>query len=182
MAAGITTRFPTAQAFAPARAVVASVETLLQGLNTKWAVRYDFPTKYRTAPKTLRPRKKAPPKQETIADAIVHFIRARDMFAMTDAALQAIGQEIVTKAIADVQAGGTLPTASTLMLRIANAQKQLVIRRWEAGGGDLALAPLSPEYEAYKRRLGYPTRIGTLTGQSLAALRKVRVVAVKVGA
>lgn len=180
--AGITLRFPSAQAFAPARAIVASVETLLGGLNGRWAVRYDFPTSYRTAPRTLTPRKGAPPRQETVAEVITHFIRSRDMFEMTDSALQAIGQEIVTRAIADVRAGGTVPSASTLMLRIANAQKQLVIRRWEAGGGDLALAPLSPEYESYKRRLGYPTRIGTLTGQSLAALKRVRVVAVRVGA
>jgi hypothetical protein len=66
------------------------------------------------------------------------------------------------------------------MLRIANAQKQLVLRRWEAGGGDLELKPLTDDYRRYKARLGYPTRIGTLTGQSLAALRRVRVVAVRV--
>lgn len=177
---GITIRLPGRAQLAPADRIVAGVEALLNGLNRQWAVRYDFPTSYRVAPRTLEPRKGAPPRQETIAEVIRHFITERDMFKMTDAALQAIGQEIVTKAIADVKEGGTLPTASTLMLRIANAQRQLVLRRWEAGGGDLELKPLTDDYRRYKARLGYPTKIGTLTGQSLAALRRVRVVAVRV--
>lgn len=177
--AGVTVRFPTAAAFAPARAIVASVDTLLDGFNNRWAARYDFPTSYRTAPRTLRPRKGAPPRQETVAEVIGYFIRERDMFAMTDANIQAIGQELITQAIAEVQAGRALPTASTLMLRFVNAQKRLVIQRWERGGDDLTLRPLTAKWRRYKSRLGYPTRIGTFTGQSLAALRKVRVVAVK---
>lgn len=177
---GITIRLPGRAQLAPARRIIAGVEELLNGLNSRWAVRYDFPTSYRVAPRTLTPRKGAPPRQETIAAVIQHFITERDMFKMDERALQAIGQAVVTDAIAKVKEGGTLPTASTLMLRIANAQKQLVLRRWEAGGGDLELKPLTDDYRRYKARLGYPTRIGTLTGQSLAALRRVRVVAVRV--
>ena len=45
----------------------------------------------------------------------------------------------------------------------------------------LSFDPLDPAYVHYKTRLGYPSRIGTLTGQSLAALKRVRVVAVRVG-
>jgi len=180
MSPAIALRFPGPQAFAPALAIVARTQELLSGLNGRWAVRYDFKATRREAPRTLRPRKGPAPVQPTIAEVVTHFITTRDMFEMTPHALASIGQEIVTKAVVDVRNGGAMPTASTLMLRIANAQKQWVIRRWEAGGGDLPLAPLSPDYAAYKHRLGYPTRIGTLTGQSLDALRKVRVVAVRV--
>ena len=88
-------------------------------------------------------------------------------------------QTLVTDAVTAIRAGGTMPTASTLMLRFANLQKGLVIHRWERGGDDLTLRPLTPKYLRYKTRLGYPSRIGTLTGQSLAALKRVRVVAVR---
>ena len=74
-----------------------------------------------------------------------------------------------------------MPNSSTLMLRSVNLHKGLVIHRWERGGDDLALRPLTPRYLRYKTRLGYPSRIGTLTGQSLAALKRVRVVAVRMG-
>ena len=77
------------------------------------------------------------------------------------------------------RAGGAMPSASTLMLRFANLHKGLVVHRWERGGDDLELDPLDPAYVRYKTRLGYPARIGTLTGQSLAALKRVRVVAVR---
>jgi len=176
----VVLRFPGPQKFAPSLAVVARVTELINSLNVKWGIRYDFSAALRAPPRTLRPRKGPAPTQPAIAEVIRYFITTRDMFAMTPHALQTIGQELVTAAVVDVRDGGNVPTASTIMLRIANAQKRMVIARWEAGGGDLPLAPLSPDYVAYKLRLGYPAKIGTLTGQSLAAIRKVRVVAVRV--
>ena len=172
-------RFPGPKNFAPALAVVAKVDELLTGVNKRWAVRYDFPDAVRQAPRTLTPRKGAPPAQPGVSEVILHFIRQRDMFAMDATTINAIGQTLVTDAVTAIRAGGTMPTASTLMLRFANLQKGLVIHRWERGGDDLSLRPLTPKYLRYKTRLGYPSRIGTLTGQSLAALKRVRVVAVR---
>lgn len=177
--AGITARFPNAAAFAPQRAIVASVETLLQGFNARWRIRLDFAEKVRAAPRTLTPRKGPTPAQPTEAEVIAHFTRGRDMFALDDGDVAAIGQTLVTDAIAAVQAGRPLPTASTYMLRFANLAKGLWIHRWERGGDGLPLKPLSARYVSYKRRLGYSSKIGHLTGQSLAALKRVRVVAVR---
>lgn len=172
-------RFPGPKNFAPALAVVAKVDELLTGVNKRWAVRYDFAATTRQAPRTLRPRTGPAPAQPSVAEVIGHFIRERDMFAMDATTINAIGQTLVTDAVTAIRAGGTMPTASTLMLRFANLQKGLVIHRWERGGDDLTLRPLTPKYLRYKTRLGYPSRIGTLTGQSLAALKRVRVVAVR---
>lgn len=177
--AGINARFPSAAAFAPQRAIVASVDTLLQGFNARWRIRLDFAQTVRTAPRTLRPRKGPTPAQPTVAEVIARFTSKRDMFQLDAGDVQAIGQTLVTDAIATVQAGGNLPTASTYMLRFANLAKGLWIHRWERGGDGLALKPLSARYVRYKRRLGYSSKIGTLTGQSLAALKRVRVVAVR---
>lgn len=177
----INLRFPGPQAFAPARALVTSVETLLSGFNSRWGARYDFAATTRQAPRTLTPRKGAAPPQPSVAEVIGHFIRERDMFAVDDGDLTAIGQTLVDDAIAAVRAGGKMPNASTLMLRFVNLHKGLVIHRWERGGDDLSLRPLTPRYLRYKTRLGYPSRIGTMTGQSLAALKRVRVVAVRMG-
>jgi len=172
-------RFPGPKNFAPALAIVARVDELLTGVNKRWAVRYDFAKTTRAPARTLHPRKGAAPAQPSIAEVIGYFIRERDMFAMDAATVNAIGQTLVTDAVTAIRAGGTMPTASTLMLRFANLQKGLVIHRWERGGDDLSLRPLTPRYLRYKTRLGYPSRIGTLTGQSLAALKRVRVVAVR---
>lgn len=177
----IRVRFPGAASFAPARAVVARVDELLNGLNRRWAVRYDFAKTVRKPPKTLRPRKKPAPAQPTVAEVIGYFIQRRDMFALDEGQITAIGHVLVTDAVAAIRAGGAMPSVSTLMLRFANLHKGLVVHRWERGGDDLALDPLDPSYVSYKLRLGYPGRIGTLTGQSLAALKRVRVVAVRVG-
>ena len=49
-------RFPGPKNFAPALAVVARVDELLNGLNRRWAVRYDFTKVTRQAPRTLHPR------------------------------------------------------------------------------------------------------------------------------
>ncbi len=176
---GINLRFPGSQAFAPAQRIVSTVETLLSGVNTKWAARYDFDKATRKAPKTLKPRKGPAPTQPTVAEVISYFIKERDMFALDDGDIHAIGQTLVDDAVAAVRAGNAAPTASTLMLRFVNLHKRLVIHRWERGGDDLRLKPLTPRYVRYKTRLGYPSRIGTLTGQSLAALKRVRVVAVR---
>ena len=176
---GVTLRFPGPAAFAPAQQIVARTTELLNGLNRRWAVRYDFAATRRAPPRTLRPRKGPAPAQPTVAEVIGHFIRRRDMFALDDAQISAIGQVLVTDAVAAVRAGGAMPSASTLMLRFADLHKGLVVHRWERGGDDLELDPLSPGYVRYKTRLGYPARIGTLTGQSLAALKRVRVVAVR---
>lgn len=174
-------RFPGPKNFGPALAVVARVGELLNGVNRKWAVRLDFAQTTRAPPRTLRPRKGAAPPQPTIAEVMGHFLRARDMTALSPEDINAIGQTLVTDAVAAVRAGGTMPTASTYMLRFANLAKGLWVHRWERGGDDLALRPLTPKYLRYKTRLGYPARIGTMTGQSLAALKRVRVVAVRVG-
>lgn len=176
---GINLKFPGSAAFAPAQRIVSTVETLLEGVNSRWGVRLDFAQTVRKPPRTLRPRKGPAPSQPTIAEVMGHFLRERDMTKLTNEDVHAIGQTLVTDAVAAVRAGGTMPTASTYMLRFASLAKGLWIHRWERGGDDLRLKPLTPKYLRYKTRLGYPSRIGTLTGQSLAALKRVRVVAVR---
>jgi len=95
-------RFPGPKNFAPALAVVARVDELLNGLNRRWAVRYDFAAVTRQAPRTLHPRKGATPPQPSIAEVIGHFIRERDMFAMDASQVNAIGQVLVTDAVTGV--------------------------------------------------------------------------------
>jgi len=169
-----------AAAFAPAMRLVNSLEGLLSSVNSRWKLRYDLPDTARKAPKTLKPRKGPAPAQPTVADVIAHFARKRDMFEMTDPMLTAIGQGVFNRVITNVLAGGPVPNAGALMLSLAAEYKKAVIHRWETGGFDLHLAPLSPDYVRYKTRLGYPARLGTMTGQSLAAIKKARVTAVKV--
>lgn len=174
-------RFPGPKNFAPALRAVALVQGTMEGLNTRFAFRLDFSTKIRQAPRTLHPRKGAAPAQPTEAEVIGHFIRARDMLQLSESDKHAITQAMLTDVVTSLRAGGTMPTPLTLMTRAGYLARGLWVHRWERGGDDLSLRPLTARYRQYKSRLGYPSRIGTLTGQSLAALKRVRVVAVRVG-
>lgn len=180
MSSPIRISFGGNAAFAPAQRLVSSLEGLLGGLNSRWKLRYDLPNTTRAAPKTLRPRTGPTPAQPTVAEVIGHFARRRDMFEFTDPMLTAIGQGVFNRTIGSVLAGGPVPNAGALMLSLAAEYKKAIVQRWETGGFDLELTPLDPGYVRYKTRLGYPARIGTMTGQSLAAIKKARVTAVKI--
>ena len=180
MSSPIKINFGSAAKFAPAMRLVGSLEGLLGGLNSRWRFRYDLPSAYRKAPKTLKPRAGPAPAQQTITEVIARFAEKRDMFALTDPLMQAMGQAVFDRTLGAVLAGGAVPNAGALMLSLASEYKKAIVHRWENGGFDLHLTPLSPDYVRYKTRLGYPAAIGRFTGQSLAALKKARVSAVKV--
>lgn len=179
--------FPRGARFDGARVLVQRVRDLTDQLGTRWTVEFKLPATARHPPRTLRPRKGPAPKQATVAEVIGYFtlgtsrMPARDMFAVDDYARRWLATRIVDRFLAQVTSGGSVPNAGALMTTIAFGLRDLVVHRWEAGGGDLNLAPLSAQHVARKIALGYPTRIGTMTGQSLAALRRAQPIARRTG-
>lgn len=57
---------------------------------------------------------------------------------------------------------------------VAEAVKAFVLARFQSGGGDVSLAPLSPMYRAYKAAVGLDPRIGIATGLLFGALSRAR--------
>lgn len=96
---------------------------------------------------------------------------ARNILDVTQGMRQEIVDE-VERAFYTRASGGSVPSIEQLKFPIANAYKRFVLNRFESGGGDLNLAPLSPAWRARKLRLGYPAKIGTASGQLVTAIRK----------
>ena len=186
MSAGpININFGGGKKFDGARLLVDRVNGLVSSLATRWTINLALPGGPRQAPRTLHPRPCAAPKQGTVAEVAAYLtggtsrMPARDFFEVNSYAQQVIGQAVVDRFVADVIAGKAPPNAGALMVSMAYQYRALVIRRFESGGGDLRLAPLAAATVRRKIALGYPTRIGTMTGQTLAALRKAQPVARK---
>ena len=73
--------------------------------------------------------------------------------------------------------GGAEANVGAMMVSLGYAYRDLVVARMLQGGGDLSLAPLTHKYLSYKIRLGYPAKIGTMTGQTLNAIRRAQPIA-----
>lgn len=182
----LSIRFPRGARFDGARQLVQRVNDLTGALGSRWTVEFKLPSTVRQPPRTLRPRKGAPPKQPTIAEVIGYFTLggsgpARNMFEVNDYARRWLATRVVDRFVAQATSGGAVPNAGALMTTIAFGLRDLVLQRWEAGGGDLNLSPLTAQHVARKVALGYPTRIGTMTGQSLKALRSAQPIARRAG-
>ena len=183
----LSINFPRGARFNGARQLVQRVNELTDALGSRWTVEFKLPATPRQPPRTLKPRKGAPPKQPTVAEVIGYFTLgtntgpARDMFTVNDYARRWLATRIVDRFLAQATSGGTIPNAGALMTTIAFGLRELVIQRWEAGGGDLNLTPLTAQHVAHKVALGYPTRTGTMTGQSLQALRRAQPIARRTG-
>ena len=182
----LSINFPRGARFDGARQLVARVNELTDALGSRWTVEFKLPATARTPTRTLKPRKGPPPKQPTVAEVIGYFTLggsgpARNMFEVNDYARRWLATRIVDRFVAQATSGGNVPNAGALMTTIAFGLRELVIQRWEAGGGDLNLSPLTAQHVARKVALGYPTRIGTMTGQSLQALRRAQPIARRTG-
>jgi hypothetical protein len=113
--------------------------------------------------------------------SLASLATARNMFEVNDYARRWLATRVVDRFVAQATSGGAVPNAGALMTTIAFGLRDLVLQRWEAGGGDLNLSPLTAQHVARKVALGYPTRIGTMTGQSLKALRSAQPIARRAG-
>lgn len=187
MSAAVTMTFPRGARFDGARLLVSRVNDLVDSLGGRWSVEFKLPGSARQPPRTLRPRTKPPGRQATVAEVVMYNtlgtsrMPARSMFEVNDYARRWLATRIVDRFVANVTAGGNVPNAGALMTTIAFGLRDLVVQRWEAGGGDLNLEPLTAQHVARKIALGYPSRIGTMTGQSLAALRRAQPIARRTG-
>lgn len=88
----------------------------------------------------------------------------RDFFSVTDQMRSDVAAEMVNAA----QAMPLKPESSqTLMELGAQAARRVILRRFETGGYDVGLKPLSPAYAAFKRRHSYlyDQRVGIATGR-----------------
>lgn len=164
-------------------AFVRRVEALVQELGSTWTVEFKLPGGARRPPRTLRPRKGGAPPQPSISQVALWQITgtrrmpARNMFEVNDYARQVIAQRLASRFTPQVLQGDAAPNVGALFVSAGFAFRDLVVSRFIAGGGDLSLAPLSASHLAYKLRLGYPTKIGTMTGQTLEALRRAQPIA-----
>lgn len=165
-----------------ARAQVALLEerirTILDGLGGSYNVEIAIPNTVRDPPRLVRGGySKA--KQATLSEVAGWFLHgttkmpSRNMLVLTPGSRQEIF-DAVTQRFYEGARSGTVPTLGQLMPAIAYRWRDIVVRRWAAGGGDLTLHELTTKYRARKLRLGYPARIGTLTGQTIQAIRKAQ--------
>lgn len=172
--------FPSSAAFAPVRELLTRVTAGVRSLGETHEVGIILPDTAREPLRTLRVRRGAAPRQPSLAKVAGWFAfgttrqPARNLFEVNDAMREAITGDLIERFLADVRDGRTPPNRGALNLAMAYRFKAYVIERWEEGGGDLTVAPLSPEHLARKALLGYPARIGTMTGQTIEALRKAQ--------
>lgn len=184
----ITLNLPRGARFDNARTLVKRVDDLVTALGGRWSVEFKLPATRRAAPRTLGKRKSTGHSaQPTVAEVIGYVtlgtsrMPARDMFEVTDAVRRQLATQVVDRFIQRATREGNVPNAGALMTTIAFGLRDLVVQRWESGGGGLPLAPLSASHLARKIALGYPTKIGTMTGQSLQALRRAQPIARRTG-
>lgn len=144
---------------------------------------FKLPAGARAPSRTLRPRRGPAPAQASIAQVVLWQVTgtkrmpARNMFEINDYARGYLGQRLASRFTPQVLQGNAETNAGAMMVSVGFAYRDLVIARFQQGGGDLSLPALSSAYHAYKVRLGYPAKIGTLTGQSLDAIRKAQPIA-----
>lgn len=172
--------FPSSAAFGPVRELLERVTAGVRSLGETHEVGIILPDTARQPPKTLRVRKGAAPAQASLAKVAGWFafgtsrMPARNFFEVNDALKEQVTGDLIERFLADVRDGRTPPNRGALNMAMAYRFKSFVIERWEDGGGDLTVPPLSAQHLARKALLGYPSRIGTMTGQTLEALRKAQ--------
>jgi len=164
---------------------LASIQSLVQSLGSTWTIEFALPGGPRQPPRTLRPRKHAAPKQPSIAQVAMWQITgtrrmpARNLFVVTDHDRTMIGNALAQRFAQRVLEGGPMLAAQNLMTAAGFLWRDMVAARFAAGGADLTLPPLTADYVERKRRLGYYTGIGTMTGQTISALRRAQPIARK---
>lgn len=164
-------------------AFVRKIEALVGEFGKTWTVEFKLPAGARAPSRTLRPRRGPAPAQASIAQVVLWQVTgtkrmpARNMFEINDYARGYLGQRLASRFTPQVLQGNAETNAGAMMVSVGFAYRDLVIARFQQGGGDLSLPALSSAYHAYKVRLGYPAKIGTLTGQSLDAIRKAQPIA-----
>ena len=164
-------------------AFVRRVEALVADLGRTWTVELKLPGGARTPPRTLTPRRHPAPPQPSVAQVALWQVTgtrrmpARNMFEINDYARQMLGTRLAQRFTPDILRGSAEPNAGALMVSLGFAFRDLVVGRMVQGGGDLSLAQLSHDYLSYKVRLGYPAKIGTMTGQTLNAIRRAQPIA-----
>lgn len=162
---------------APGIAFLNKVTALVQELGKTRTIEFAMPSATREAPRTLTPRRGGAPTQASIVDVALWQITrtpSRDMYELNDFAQSYLAQRLLDRFTPQLLDGDPEPNVGAMLMVVGYAFRDLVVQRMEAGGGDLSLAPLTPRYAAYKVRLGYPARIGTMTGQTLNAVRRAQ--------
>jgi len=155
------------------------LKTILDGLGGTYSIEIALPNTRRAPPKLVRGGySKA--RQATLSEVFGWFVHgttrgqpARNVLQLTPGMVRSL-LDTVEQRYYERSREGDVPTLSQLMPGIAFAWRDLIVKRLEAGGGDLTLAPLSASHRARKLRLGYPAKVGTMTGQTLIALRKAQ--------
>lgn len=164
---------------------LASINALVAQFGVTWTIEFALPGGARQPPRTLRPRRGAAPTQPSIAQVILWQITgtsrmpARNLFQVTDADRTRIGNDLARRFAPRVLEGGPALAAQNLMTAVGYMWRDMVAARYASGGADLTLPALTADYVERKRRLGYPTQIGTMTGQSISALRRAQPIARK---
>lgn len=175
------------EALDPVRAQVLRVQQLVGGLGKTWSVKFSMPGTARQPPRTLHPRRGAPPKQATVAEVLRYFtlgtrnMPARNVFEVNDYLRGVVTSKLTERVMQRLAAGSDAYTPQQLMQAAAFDVRAVALQRLTTGGGDLDLAPLSWSHLKRKAALGYPARIGTMTGQTARALRAALPVVTRAG-
>jgi len=172
--------FPGGADFDNVRLLLERVTAAVRSLGETHEIGMILPVTTRAPPRTLRVRRGATPRQASVAQVGAWFafgtsrMPARAFFEVNDSMREAITHDLLARFLDEVRDGTAPPNRGALNLSMAYRYKAAVIGRWEAGGGDMTVAPLSAVHLARKALLGYPARIGTMTGQTLTALRSAK--------
>ena len=154
------------------------LQTIIDGLGGVYSIELAIPSTTRSPPKLLRGGTSRA-RQATLAEVLAWNIHgttkmpARNMLQLTPSSRGALLDSVVERYYQRAK-DDDVPTLAQLMPGVAYAWRDLVVKRYEAGGADLSLRRLTALYRARKLRLGYPARIGTMTGQTIAAVRKAQ--------
>ena len=159
---------------------LSKVSALVQELGRSRTIELAMPSGTREPPRTLAPRRGPAPTQASIVQVALWQITgtrrmpARDMYELNDRARGYLTQRLLTRFTPQLLDGDPEPNVGAMLMVAGYAFRDLLVQRMEAGGGDLTLTPLTARYAGYKVRLGYPARIGTMTGQTLNAVRRAQ--------
>lgn len=89
-------------------------------------------------------------------------------------------RDAVRQRFGEAMLSGAQPSMLPVMTVAGYALKRVYVERFDASGGDVSLAPLSPRWLATKRRRGLDLRIGRATGATANAVAKAQVIVKRV--
>lgn len=156
------------------------VQDLVSALSGTYTIELAMPSGARAPARTLTPRRGPAPAQAPISQVALWQVTgtrsmpARDMYRLDDAARAVLSQRLVSRFTPAMLEGAPEPQVGAMLMVVGYAWRDLVVARMESGGAGLGLPPLTARFVGYKARLGYPTKIGTMTGQTLAAVRRAQ--------